>query len=81
MNNKFDELAKNMAQSITRRGALKRFGVGLAGVVLAALGLPTKAHAGKNCENHCLAACKKSPPDQWADCYSNCLDRCKHSPI
>jgi len=27
MNNKFDELAKNMAQSVTRRGALQKFGV------------------------------------------------------
>jgi hypothetical protein len=31
MNNKFDELAKNLAQSITRRGALKKFGIGLTG--------------------------------------------------
>src|SRR6266478_2505772 len=30
MNDKFDELAKNMAQSVTRRGALKKFDVGLA---------------------------------------------------
>src|SRR5437899_2229225 len=44
MNNKFDELAKNMAQSVTRRGALKKFGVGLAGIALASLfALP--AHA------------------------------------
>jgi len=46
MNNKFDELAKAMAQSVTRRGALKKFGVGLAGVVLASLGLANKAEAG-----------------------------------
>jgi len=32
MNDKFDELAKNMAQSVTRRGALKKFGVGIAGL-------------------------------------------------
>jgi hypothetical protein len=36
MNTIFDELAKNMAQSVTRRGALKKFGVGLAGIALAA---------------------------------------------
>jgi hypothetical protein len=30
LNNKFDELAKGLAQSVTRRQALKRFGVGLA---------------------------------------------------
>src|SRR5258705_4296355 len=39
MNSKFDELTKSMAQSVTRRGALKRFGVGLAGMALARLGM------------------------------------------
>src|SRR6266568_9251416 len=39
MNDKFDELAKGMAQSVTRRSALKKFGVGLAAAVLASLGL------------------------------------------
>ena len=34
MNNKFDELTKSLAQSVTRRAALKKFGVGLAGMVL-----------------------------------------------
>ncbi len=37
MNDKFDELAKGMAQSVTRRGALKKFGVGLAGIAALAL--------------------------------------------
>jgi len=45
MNNQFDELTKNMAQSVTRRGALKKFGVGLAGMALACLGLVNKAEA------------------------------------
>ncbi len=39
MNDKLDELAKAMAQSVTRRAALRRFGFGLAGAALAALGL------------------------------------------
>jgi len=39
MNDKFDELAKALAQSVTRRAALKRFGAGLAAFALAALGL------------------------------------------
>src|SRR3974390_1671718 len=39
MNNKFDELVKGLAQSVTRRQALKRFGVGLAGMALACFGL------------------------------------------
>jgi len=55
MNDQFDELAKGMAQSVTRRGALKQFGVGLAGVALAFLGLSNKAHAGhcKPSEGRC----------------------------
>jgi hypothetical protein len=39
MNDKFDEPTKSLAQSVTRRGALKRFGVGLAGMALACLDL------------------------------------------
>jgi len=50
MNNQFDELTKGMAQSGTRRAALKRFGVGLAGMALACFGLANKAQAGgKGC--------------------------------
>jgi len=45
MNNKFDELTKSIAQSVTRRGALKKFGVGIAGIALAELGLANKAEA------------------------------------
>src|SRR5437667_9910016 len=37
MNNPFDELTKCLAQSVTRRAALKKFGVGLAGMALAGL--------------------------------------------
>ena len=47
MNDRFDELAKGMAQSVTRRGALKKFGAGLAGVVLATLGLANNAQASR----------------------------------
>jgi hypothetical protein len=47
MNDKFDELAKAMAQSVTRRAALRKFGVGLAAFALAALGPTNKAEAGK----------------------------------
>jgi hypothetical protein len=45
MNNKFDELTKSLAQSVTRRAALKKFGVGLAGMALACFGLANKARA------------------------------------
>jgi hypothetical protein len=47
MNNQFDELAKAMAQSVTRRTALKRFGVGIGLIALAALGLANNANAAK----------------------------------
>jgi len=62
MNDKFDELAKGLAQTVTRRGALKRFGVGFAGAVLFSLGLAQKAEA-----NHGNRRCKPSgecPPHQ-----------------
>jgi hypothetical protein len=57
MNNQFDQLAKNMAQSVTRRGALKKFGLGLTGIALASLGLANIAEArsckgpGERCED------------------------------
>jgi hypothetical protein len=48
MNSKFDELTKSMAQSVTRRAALKKFGVDLAGMVLACFGLANRAEANKS---------------------------------
>src|SRR5262249_62332979 len=45
MNNNFDELTKQMAQSVTRRAAFKRFGIGLAGMALACFGPANKARA------------------------------------
>ena len=47
MSDRFDEMTKGLAQSVTRRAALKKFGLGLAGLALAALGLANKAHAGR----------------------------------
>jgi hypothetical protein len=49
MNHQFDELTKNLAQSVTRRAALTRFGVGLAGMALACFGLANKAQAQTTC--------------------------------
>ena len=49
MNHKFDELTKSMAQSVTRRAALKKFGLGLAGMALACFGLANKAEAKNGC--------------------------------
>ena len=52
MSNKFDELTKSMAQSMTRKQALKKFGAGLAGMALACLGLPNEADASPKCSAH-----------------------------
>ena len=49
MNNRFDELTKNIAQTVTRRAAMKKLGVGLAGMALACFGLANKAEAGSRC--------------------------------
>src|SRR5262249_25126849 len=62
MKNQFDELTKQMAQSVTRRAALKKFGVGLAGMALACFGLANTAKAGtgldfcKICMSGCLGS-------------------------
>ncbi len=71
MKNPFDELAKGMAQSVTRRQALKKFGVGLAGMALACFGLASKAEAGKK---PCLPSgslCERR--NDWKFC---CSGRC-----
>ncbi len=46
MSHKFDELAKGMAKSVTRRQALKKFGVGVAGMALACFGLANRTRGG-----------------------------------
>ncbi len=83
MNNKFDELAKGLAQSVTRRQALRRFGVGLAAAVLASVGIANKAEAyqhdgGTKACNHCRYpyGCEKLPQDQQAGCITYCNGLC-----
>ena len=49
MNNRIDELIKSLAQSVTRRTVLKKFGLGLAGMSLACSGLENKAAAQSTC--------------------------------
>ena len=82
MNDKFDELTKAMAQSVTRRGVLKKFGVGLAGVALAWLGLANKAHAHPagskghgNCNNCTGAPYYGCAPNDLA-CMKKCQQQC-----
>src|SRR3989442_12877714 len=85
MNNKFDELTKAMAQSVTRRAALKKFGVGLAGMALACFGLAGTVHAASGCGcvsdadcgkgKHCISgygAC--CPAETIGSC---CCQNCK----
>jgi len=76
MNDQFDELAKGLAQSVTRRGALKKFGAGLAGIALAALGLASKAEAG---QQRCVtsADCAGGYLCWSGHCTQPTLNRCK----
>src|SRR3954465_8852449 len=45
MNNQFDELTKSLAHSVTRRAALKKFRLCLAGMALACYGLAQAVQA------------------------------------
>jgi len=80
MNTKFDELTKQMAQSVTRRGALKKFGVGLAGMALACFGLASRARAGGSgggdwlCQT-CLKECRAGGGSP-AYCHQQCQVDC-----
>jgi hypothetical protein len=59
MNNQFDKLTKSLAQSVTRRAALKKFGLGLAGMALTCFGLTKKSiAAGQQCQS--VADCPNS---------------------
>jgi len=86
MNETFDELTKNMAQSTTRRGALKKFGLGLASLGLAWLGLANKAKAAKgdgcNCAKGDYGCTRKFDPSDpnysqlVAACLADCAGYC-----
>ena len=85
MNNKFDELAKGMAQSVTRRQALQRFGVGLVAGLVASFGLVRKCYAKGPCTSsgEChgkthichMGRCVSCVPSQVCNCsapYGGC---------
>ena len=76
MNDKFDDLAKGLAQSVTRRGALKKFGVGIAGIALALLGLPNKAHADPKKQFHCRCAQPYDGCDPSSGSFYDCVYWC-----
>ena len=75
MNHRFDELTKGMAQSVTRRAALKKFGVGLASMALACFGLANKAEAAaKGCHSNPNRCQPSGCPcgANWACCSGVC---------
>ena len=81
MNKKFDELTKQLAHSVTRRAALKQFGLGLAGMALACFGLANMAEAGNRpgwcapTDICCCRNCKTYLPKtdiNYASCYTQC---------
>jgi hypothetical protein len=85
MNYEFDELAKRLVQSTTRRQTLKKLGVGLAGIALGAFGLAPRAQAGDftcTCSKS-LYGCGQRYPQAVAECYYYCSAKCskpnKHS--
>jgi hypothetical protein len=85
MNNKFDQLAKGVAESVTRRQALKRFTGGLAGMALACFGLSSEAAShcktsgspcGRPGQGGCGSCCSKSffceiSADTGRQCFCN----------
>ncbi len=75
MNKKFDELAKGLAQSVTRRQALKKFGVGLAGIALACFGVASETRAGNKI---CLPGGSPCSSDNQC-CSGLCVSK-KHNP-
>jgi hypothetical protein len=76
-----------MAPSIIRPVALKKFGVGLAGMALACFGLANRAEAAKRpgwcpptdlcCRRNCNTYLPKSDPN-YATCYFQCGFFCKN---
>ena len=72
MSEKFDQLTKGLAQAVTRRQALRRFSIGLAGLGLALVGLPRSSQAqsqkgcallGESCQHR--PCCSSPDPRRW----------------
>ena len=78
MNDKFDELAKGLAQSVPRRGALKKFGAGLAGIALTLVGFATDAKADPRPRQRFRCRCGQGDfgCDPNSPTYFECLDYC-----
>ena len=80
MDKQFDELSKSLAEGVSRREAVRKFGVGLAGVALAALGLQHRASADgclAQCAHSCAAACGGKRNACYTTCYNGCIVNCR----
>jgi len=71
MNNKFDELTRDLAQSVTRRRAPKKFGVGLTGAVLLVLALVQSSRPAQATDFKLGALSDLSDPDVFVGCGSD----------
>jgi hypothetical protein len=74
----FDALARMMASGLPRREALRRLGGGLAGALLASLGLGKASGApttNSECQEFCQNNCGISPSD--GNAFRNCVQSCK----
>jgi hypothetical protein len=79
MDNRFDELAKALAEGVSRREALRRLGGGLLTAMLASLGLETAWGQGRgggggggSSFTKCSTYCNKLPRPQRSNCNSAC---------
>jgi hypothetical protein len=76
--NHFDEMAKALAEGLTRRQALRKVGGGLAGALLASLGLGKAwGQADDSCPDYCRRlGLTPGHGNAFGKCVSNCA-RCK----
>jgi hypothetical protein len=75
--NRFDELAKSLAGSVSRRDALVRLGGGMAGLLLASLGMRkawSDPATNSQCEDFCRTHCNIDPGggNAFGECVSSC---------
>ena len=79
MSKHLDQLAKNLANGVSRRKALKTFVYGLAGGTFLALtsrGVSAHPHRGDHIGEHCKDECMEAYPDLGPDfgaCMADCI--------
>jgi hypothetical protein len=80
MTDRFDELAKDLANGLSRREALRRVGLAMAGSLLAALGLAGGARAqilkGGGGRNRCHDTCEIAFNSGYITNVHACEDAC-----